>query len=91
MVDQTQFLVGEELGSWGGIDIQAGEGENTSLSPLLDSCFVLRRPHEIRLFRSSSSVVSNRDIVVRATNLVLGAVAALWEALITSDMTALAV
>jgi len=57
---------------------------------LVDRGFDLRSPEEIRLVRGTCSIVGDRNVVVRAANLVLGAVAALGEVLIAADMSTFA-
>jgi len=67
------------------------EREDAGLLPLHDGNLDLRRPHEIGLIRSGGAVwVGALNIVVRAADLVLGAVTALWEALVAANVSTLA-
>jgi hypothetical protein len=90
MVNESQVLGREEarVRSWK--DVETGEWEDSGLLPLLDLGLDLRSPHEIRLVRAGRPVVRQRHVVVGTSNLVLRAVAALWEVLITPDVAALA-
>ena len=76
MVDQAHILNGQILRIWRWVDVEAWEWENSSALPLLNGGFDFRSPHEIRPVRGGRPVLRDRDIVVRAANLVFRAVAA---------------
>lgn len=90
VVKQTQFLVGEVLRIRRRIDVEAREGEDCGHSPRVDGCFDGFVPEQIRLVRSSGSVVGHGNILVRASDLVLGAVAALRKVLVAANVTTFA-
>ena len=79
MVDQSQVLEGEELRSGRRIDSQAGEREHAGAAPLIDRSLDLGRPHQVGLVGRASPVLGDRDVIVRAPDLVLGAVPAAEE------------
>ena len=79
VVDQSQILDRQELRRRRGVDTQAGEREHASAAPLVDGCLDFRRPHEVRLVGRASPVLGNGNIIVRAPDLVLGAVPASSE------------
>lgn len=87
MVDQAQLLEGVVLRCRDRIDIEV-KGEDACQTPLLDSCLNLRRPHQVR--RPIGPSLLDGDVVVRTSDFVLGAVLALREALVTSDVPFLA-
>jgi hypothetical protein len=76
MMNQPQLLDLEVLRCRCRIDVEAGEGKHPGALPLVNGGFDLRSPEKIRLLRGPCAVVGNSDIVVRATDLVLCAVAA---------------
>jgi hypothetical protein len=91
VMNQAKVLKGVVLrvGSW--VDAHLGEGENTRCLPVGKSGLNLGRPHKIGLVRRSSTIrVRSRDVIVRASNLVLGAVAALGEVFVAANVSALA-
>lgn len=76
-MDQSQLLIGVVVWRRSGIELQRWEGEDSSSLPLSNGRLNLRVPHEVRLVRSGRAIgVWNLHIIVRATDLVLGAVAA---------------
>lgn len=87
MVDQTQLLEAVVLRRRDRVDIEV-KGEDACQTPLLDGCLDIRRPHQIRGPVGASLLDGN--VVVRASDLVLGAVLALREALVASDVPLLA-
>lgn len=87
MVDQAQLLEGVVLRSRDRVDVEF-KGEDACHTPLLDGCLNLRRPHQIR--RPIGASLLDGNVVVRTSDLVLGAVLALREALVTSDVPLLA-
>ena len=76
MVDQPQILERQELRGRGRVDAQAREGKHAGAAPLVDGRLDFRRPHQVGLVGRASPVLGNGDIIVRAADLVLGAVAA---------------
>jgi hypothetical protein len=90
MMEQPQIFEREELRGGGRIDVQTREREHSGLLPLPNLGLDLGCPHEVWLVRAGRSVIGKRHVIVRAANLVLGAVAALREVLVTPDMSALA-
>lgn len=87
MVDQAQILKGVQVRERSRVDSQRREWEYASVLPVLDGCLNLRRPHQVGLVRSGRPLgVVSLDIVVRTTDLVLGTVAALGKALVTSNV-----
>lgn len=88
MVNQPQLLKAVKLGSWCGADVEVGEGEQASPSPLVEGILNFRVPHQIR--RAVGPGLLNRKVVVRAADFVLGAILALGKALITPDVSLLA-
>lgn len=88
MVDQAQLLGIVALRVGRRADIQAGHWENARLLPMINDSLDLWAPHQIR--RAVRTCILNWDVVVRASNLVLGTVLALREILITPDVPLLA-
>ncbi len=86
MMNQPEIVGRQKLRSRGRVDVEAGEREYSRLLPLLNLGFDLRRPHEVRLVRAGRPLIRKRHVVVGASNLVLGAVAALREILIAPDV-----
>lgn len=76
VVDQPQFLVGEEIGRRRGVNAQARERKHASAAPLFNGSLNFRRPQEVGLVRGPSPVLGHGNVIVRTTDLVLGAVAA---------------
>lgn len=76
MVNQAHIFDGQILWVWRGIDVEAWEWENPGALPLLNGCFDLGSPHKIRPVRGGRPILRDRDVVVRAANLVFRAVAA---------------
>lgn len=87
MVDQAQLLEGVVLRCRDRVDIEV-EGEDAGQTPLFNGCLDLGRPHQIR--RPIRASLLDGNVVVRTSDLVLGAVLALREALVTSDVPLLA-
>lgn len=82
MEDQAKILERVILGSGSGVDPEAGKGEDSRPLPLFDGRLDLRRPHQVRLIRSSRPLIRERDVVVRASYLMLGTVAATHQHLV---------
>lgn len=76
MVDEPEFLARQRLRVWSRVDVEAREWEEASHAPLLNSRLDCRGPEQIRLLGAGGSFLRRRHVVVRAPNLVLGAVAA---------------
>lgn len=87
MVDQAQLLEAVILRCRDGVDIEI-KGEDACQTPLLNGSLDLGRPHQIR--RPVGAGLLDGNVVVRTSDLVLGAVLALREALVTSDVPLLA-
>lgn len=91
MVDQTEIFNRVQVWHWGRVDSQAGEWEYACRLPFSNGGFNLGRPHQVWLVGSCRALsIRNLHIVVGASNLVLGAISALGEVFIASDMAALA-
>jgi hypothetical protein len=87
VVDQAQILNGIQVRKRSRVNCQRREREHASALPLPDCGLDLRCPHQIRLVGSGRALcIIGRNIVVGATDLVLGTVAALRKALVTSNM-----
>ena len=76
MVDQSQLIGTQVLRCRRRVDVEAGKGEHPGALPLINGSFDLGSPLEVWLVRGTCSIVGNRNIVVRAANLVLRAVTA---------------
>lgn len=87
MVDQAQLLERVVLRYRDRVDIEV-KREDACQTPLLDGCLDLGRPHQI--WRPIGTSLLDRNVVVRTSDLVLGAVLALREAFVTSDVPLLA-
>ena len=87
MVDQAQLLEGVVLWCRDRVDVEV-KGEDACTAPKVDGCLNLGRPHQIR--RPVGASLLDGNVVVGTSDLVLGAVLALGEALIASDMPLLA-
>ena len=91
VMDQAKILERVRVGIWRRVYAHLGEGKHASRLPVGNSGLNLRRPHEVRLVGRASTIrVRCRDIIVWASDLVLGAVAALGEVFIAANMTTLA-
>lgn len=92
MVDEAQILDRVEMRHGSRVDSEGRERENSSSLPLGNVNLYLGSPHEVRLVGSSGTLGLGSDlhVVVRAANLVLGTVAALREALVTTNVATLA-
>jgi hypothetical protein len=90
MVDQAQVFQGVMLGRRRWVDVETWEWEDSRPLPLLNGCLDFRGPHQIRLVRTGRPVFWDWHVIVRAANLVLGAIATLREVLVTSNMSTLA-
>ena len=90
-MNQAQLVCAEVLRSRSRVNVKVREREEASALPLFNDSLDFGRPHKIRLIRRSRSVISDRNVIVWATDLVLGAVAALGKAFITTNVAALAV
>ena len=76
MMDESQVLNCVKLRVGCREDLQVGERKHPSPLPLFDGGFNLWRPHEIGLVGSGSPVIGLRNVIVRAADLVLGAISA---------------
>lgn len=93
VVDEAEILDRVELSDGSRVETERGERENTSALPLGNVGLDLRSPHQVGLVVGSGSALRlgcDLDVIVRASNLVLGAVAALRKALVTANVTAFA-
>lgn len=88
VVNQTQLLRIVALRVGRRVDIQTGDWKDARLLPVVDDDLHIGSPHQIR--RPVGTRILHRNVVVGAPNLVLRAVFALREVLITSDMALLA-
>lgn len=88
VVNQPQLLETVELRSWRRVNMEVGERKQSRLAPLVDGRFDLGVPHQVG--RAVGSSLLNRKVVVGASDLVLGTILALREALITADVALLA-
>jgi hypothetical protein len=80
VVDQTEIL--DRIHMWHGsrVDSKTRKRPDSGSLPLGDGGFNLRRPHQIGLVGSGRTFgIGNLDVVVRASDLVLGAIAATFE------------
>lgn len=87
MVDQAQLLECVVLRYRDRVDIEV-KREDACQTPLLDGCLNLGRPHQI--WGPIGTSLLDGNVVVRTSDLVLGAVLALREAFVTSDVPLLA-
>lgn len=79
-MDQPQVFDRKALHVEGGLGInEIWEWEHAGLLPKVDLSLDSGSPHEVGLVGRPSPVLRHRDIIVRAANLVLGAVAAELE------------
>lgn len=92
VVDEAQILDRIELRHGGRVDGEGREREDSSSLPLGNVGLNLRSPHQVGLVGGSGALRLGSDlhVIVGAADLVLGAVAALGEALVTANVTALA-
>jgi hypothetical protein len=90
MVEQPQLIRREIPRVRRRVDVEVGERKNSRHLPVADGCFDGRSPKQIRLVRSSRSVIGHGNILVRASDLVLGAVATLREILVAANVTTFA-
>jgi len=90
MIDESEVLDVEVLRVRRRVDVEVGEGELSSLLPHRDGRLNLGSPHEIGLVRGRGTIFGDGHVIVGAADLVLGAVTALGEALVTSDVATLA-
>lgn len=90
VVNQPEILNRQILRCRRRKDIEAGERKVSSLLPLMNGCLNLRRPHEVWLIRSGRPIIRHRNVVVRASDLVLGTVATLGEVFIAANVATLA-
>lgn len=88
MVNESQFLEGVNGGNGGRLHVQMREGKQASPPPILDDSLNFRCPHQVR--RAIGSRLLDRNVIIWASNLVLGAVLALRKAFIASDVSLLA-
>lgn len=90
VVDQPQLLERVGMRRRRRVDVEVREREDAGPLPLLDLGLDLRGPHEVGLVRAPRTVLWNGHVVVGAPDLVLGAVAALREVLVTPDVSTFA-
>lgn len=91
VINQSEVFERIEMRHGSRIQTKAREREDSRPLPLGDGGFDLGRPHEVGLVGSGRSLsIGNLHIVVRASDLVLGAVATLREVLVTADVSAFA-
>jgi hypothetical protein len=91
MVNEPQLLVRVVDRGQREVEVRGGEREDPSSLPLGDGRLVLRIPHQIGLVGSGGAVgICHLHVIVRATDLVLGAVSALGKVLVASDVSTLA-
>lgn len=76
MMDQSQVLKGEELRGRRRVDSEAGERKHAGAAPLIDRSLDVGRPHQVGLVGRASAALGDRDVIVRALDLVLGTIAA---------------
>jgi len=76
VVDEAQAFHRKELGIRLRVDVECREGEDAGLLPACNVGLDLGRPHHLGPVRRNRPVLANGDVIVRAPNLVLGAVAA---------------
>lgn len=80
MVDEAKLSDRVRLRHRHGVDTEGRKGKDASALPLKNSSLDLRSPHQIGHVGSSRALrLGNLDIVVRAANLMLGAVVAVVE------------
>lgn len=83
MIDQAEILTRVQVrhGSW--VDAQRRKGEHAGGLPVGNVRFNLRRPHEVGLVRCGGAIsIGGLHVVVRAADLVLGAIAAVSRRLV---------
>jgi hypothetical protein len=92
MVDQSKIGRRKSTPLWLRIHLQIWKGKFPRLSPEFNGSLNLWRPEEVGLLRGLWRFWhhGSRTVHVVATNLVFGAVAALWEVFITTDVSLLA-
>lgn len=90
VVDQPQLLERVGMRRRRRVDVEVREREDAGPLPLLDLGLDLRGPHEVGLVRAPRTVLWDGHVVVGAPDLVLGAVAALREVLVTPDVSTFA-
>ena len=73
MIDQAQIFVREKLRVRSGIDV---ERESSRVLPLIDGLPDFGSPHQVGLVGCGRPLLYNLNVIVGATNLMLGAVAA---------------
>lgn len=76
-------------GCW--VDAHLGKRKDSGGLPFGNGSLNFWRPHHIRFVRRTSTVrVGSRNVIVRASDLVLGTVPALGKVLVAADVTAFA-
>lgn len=91
VVHQEKLLERVEIWVGARVNLKRREGEDARHLPFGDPELLLSSPEKVGLLRSNGTVGINRwHVVVGAAALVLGAVAALRKALITTDVASLA-
>lgn len=79
VVDQTEILDRVQMGHGCRVNSKAGEREDACSLPFSNGSFDLRCPHQVGLVGSGRAFrVGNLHVVVRASNLVLSTVAAVF-------------
>lgn len=74
MEDQPKVFDRKVLRCRRWVNVEAWERENASSLPLLDGGLDLGSPHQIGLVGRSRSLIGNRHVVIRASDLMLGTV-----------------
>jgi hypothetical protein len=90
MVDEAEILKREELRGWCWVDIKIWEGKNPSLLPTFNFGLDLWSPKQIRLLWSYSSFFLGWHVHVWTTTVVLCAIPALGEILVTTNVSTFA-
>ena len=76
MVNEPQLLSTQEMKRRHWLDVQAGKREQSSLLPLVDGRCNLRGPQQVRLVRGTCTIIGDLNVIVRAADFMLCAVAA---------------
>jgi hypothetical protein len=90
MVDKPEIFASEHMRRRSWVDVQAGKWEDAGAAPLVNGGLDFRSPHQICFVWCGRAVFRRSDIVIGAADLVLRAVAALGEILVTTNVSAFA-
>jgi len=90
VVDKPEIFASEHMWRWSWVDVQAREWKHAGAAPLVNSGLDLGSPHQICFVWGGRAVFRRCDVVIGAADLVLRAVAALGEILVTTNVSALA-